>query len=58
MGSADWMNRNIYSRVEVCFPLYDQDLKRTILEIVNLQNDDTAQQAIYLFLHEPNVLQT
>lgn len=58
MGSADWMNRNIYSRVEVCFPVYDRDLKRTILEIVNLQNDDTAQQAIYLFLHEPNVLQT
>jgi polyphosphate kinase len=58
MGSADWMNRNIYSRIEVCFPVYDQDLKRTIMEIVNLQNDDTAQQAIYLFLHEPNVLQT
>jgi polyphosphate kinase len=58
MGSADWMNRNIYSRIEVCFPVYDPDLKRTLTDIVNLQNDDTAQQSIYLFLHEPNVLQT
>ncbi|HMI01980.1 MAG TPA: polyphosphate kinase 1 [Pedobacter sp.] len=58
MGSADWMNRNIYSRIEVCFPVYDPDLKRTITEIINLQNDDTAQQSIYLFLHEQNVLQT
>lgn len=57
MGSADWMNRNIYSRIEVCFPVYDPDLKRAIKEIINLQNDDTAQQSIYLFLHEPNVLQ-
>ncbi|CAN5526328.1 RNA degradosome polyphosphate kinase [soil metagenome] len=23
LGSADWMNRNIYSRIEVCFPVYD-----------------------------------
>jgi len=58
MGSADWMNRNIYSRIEVCFPVYDPRVKQMLLEIVNLQQDDTAQQAIYLFLHQQNVLQT
>ena len=43
MGSADWMNRNIYSRIEVCFPLYDADLKRLITEIITLQLEDNVQ---------------
>lgn len=43
MGSADWMNRNIYSRIEVCFPLYDADLKRVIKEIITLQLKDNVQ---------------
>ena len=50
MGSADWMNRNIYSRIEVCFPLYDNDLKSMVMKIINLQLNDNAQQSIYLFL--------
>lgn len=58
MGSADWMNRNIYSRIEVCFPVYDEEIQRNLTEIINLQTDDTAQQSIYLFLHQNNVLQT
>lgn len=40
LGSADWMNRNIYRRIEVCFPLYDTDLKGEILSIMQLQLDD------------------
>ncbi|WP_316820933.1 polyphosphate kinase 1 [Pedobacter gandavensis] len=43
LGSADWMNRNIYSRIEVCFPLYDLDLKRLIEEIITLQLQDNVQ---------------
>jgi polyphosphate kinase len=43
MGSADWMNRNIYSRVEVCFPVYQPDLKQRIKEMVTLELGDTAQ---------------
>ena len=43
LGSSDWMNRNIYHRVEVCFPLYDQDLKNEIKNILSLQlQDDIA----------------
>ena len=52
MGSADWMNRNIYSRIEVCFPIFDEDLKRTILKIINLQLAADAQKSIYVFLHQ------
>lgn len=43
MGSADWMNRNIYSRIEVCFPVYDTKLKIRLIEILNLQLKDTVQ---------------
>jgi polyphosphate kinase len=43
MGSADWMNRNIYGRIEVCFPIYDHELKIRLIEILNLQLKDTVQ---------------
>lgn len=43
LGSADWMNRNIYRRIEVCFPLYDEDLRREIKEIIRLQTEDNVQ---------------
>ncbi len=52
MGSADWMNRNIFSRIEVCFPVYDDELKRNIMKILNLQLDDDAQKSIYVFLQQ------
>ncbi|OQP61302.1 polyphosphate kinase 1 [Niastella vici] len=43
MGSADWMNRNIYRRIEVCFPIYDEGIKKQVLEIVQLQLNDNGQ---------------
>lgn len=43
MGSADWMNRNIYGRIEVCFPVYQTELKIRLIEILNLQLNDTVQ---------------
>jgi len=47
MGSADWMNRNIYHRIEVCFPVYDEAIKQEILQLVDLHLRDNAQ-AVYL----------
>jgi polyphosphate kinase len=32
LGSADWMQRNLYDRVEVLFPLKDAELRRRIAE--------------------------
>lgn len=43
LGSADWMNRNIYKRIEVCFPIYNKILKQEILDILDLQWKDNAQ---------------
>jgi polyphosphate kinase len=42
-GSADWMNRNIYRRIEVCFPVYDEQVKNELKEILSLQLADTVQ---------------
>lgn len=43
MGSSDWMNRNIYRRIEVCFPIYHEELKRQLTEMIALQWEDTVQ---------------
>lgn len=43
MGSADWMNRNLYRRIEVCFPVFDKDIKAEILAILNLQLADNMK---------------
>jgi polyphosphate kinase len=32
LGSADWMPRNLYERVEVMFPLVDSELQRRVYE--------------------------
>ncbi|MBI1892008.1 MAG: polyphosphate kinase 1 [Burkholderiales bacterium] len=31
LGSADWMNRNLFRRVEVAFPVLDKSLKKRVL---------------------------
>lgn len=43
MGSADWMKRNLKSRVEVTFPIYDQELKQEVKEILDLQLQDNTK---------------
>jgi len=47
MGSADWMNRNLHSRIEVCFPIYDHELSREIGDILEMQLTDN-QKAVLL----------
>jgi polyphosphate kinase len=43
LGSADWMNRNIYRRVEVCFPVLDSSLKWELIHLLDIQLSDTVQ---------------
>lgn len=43
LGSSDWMERNLYRRIEVCFPLYEERLKTQIRQIVALQLSDNTQ---------------
>ena len=46
MGSADWMNRNLHSRVEVVFPINDRGLCEEINHILQLQLSDN-KKAVY-----------
>ncbi|RMD68488.1 MAG: RNA degradosome polyphosphate kinase, partial [Gammaproteobacteria bacterium] len=42
-GSADWMVRNFFRRVEVCFPIEKPALKERILEELDLYLRDNVQ---------------
>lgn len=47
LSSADWMNRNLFHRIELGFPIYEEGLKKEILEIIHLQlNDNTKARMI------------
>jgi len=43
LTSADFMTRNIDTRVEVGFPIYDQQLKNEVRHIINLQLADNTK---------------
>lgn len=43
LTSADFMTRNIDTRVEVGFPVYDRNLQREIRDIINLQLEDNTK---------------
>lgn len=42
MGSSDWMNRNVYARIEVCFPIYDPFVKKEMRNIIDFQLADNG----------------
>jgi polyphosphate kinase len=46
ISSADWMTRNMDFRIEVGCPIYDPDLKNKILDILNLQFQDTLKARV------------
>jgi polyphosphate kinase len=53
LGSSDWMNRNIYRRIETCFPLLNLTLAHQIQELFDIQfADDT--EATFLDEHGQN----
>jgi len=43
LASADWMKRNLSSRVEVGFPILDNGRKREIKRLINLQLKDNVR---------------
>ena len=50
LSSADWMERNLSFRIETTFPIYDPELKKEIIEILDLQlNDNVKARIIYHF---------
>lgn len=43
MGSADWMPRNLYNRIEVITPVYDEDIKKELTMIVDYGLKDNVK---------------
>jgi len=43
MASADWMNRNLNRRIEICFPIYDAHIKKEVMDILRLQLRDNTK---------------
>jgi polyphosphate kinase len=43
MGSADWMNRNLHRRIEVCATITNNDCKKELVDYFNIQWSDNDQ---------------
>lgn len=43
LGSADWMRRNLYRRIECVYPVYDDNIKEEILDMLEIQLNDTVK---------------
>ena len=44
LASADWMERNLFRRVETCFPVEDEELRaRVLAEGIEAPLEDTSQ---------------
>jgi len=43
VSSADWMTRNLDRRIEVCFPVYSEEIKKQIREMINIQLKDNVK---------------
>ena len=46
VSSADWMTRNLDRRIEVCFPVYSEEIKKQIREMINIQLKDNVKARI------------
>ena len=43
LSSADWMTRNLSYRIETAFPVLDPTIKKTILDLIDIQLTDTVK---------------
>jgi polyphosphate kinase len=46
IGSADWMNRNLYRRIEVCIPVEDAEARKELIDYFELQWSDNDKAVI------------
>ncbi len=46
LSSADWMKRNLTRRIETAFPVYDPQIKQTILDTLQLQLNDNVKTCL------------
>ncbi len=45
-ASADWMQRNLNRRVEIMFPIDDENLKKEVIKVLDIQLADTMRAHI------------
>lgn len=48
MGSADWMPRNLDRRVEIIFPVLDEELQRQVRHILEVELEDNVKAHLML----------
>ena len=46
IGSADWMPRNLDHRIEVTTPVYDEDIRKELLDMLQIQLEDNCKARI------------
>ncbi len=46
LSSADWMERNLSFRVETAFPIFDETLKRLVLDVIDIQLKDNTKARV------------
>ena len=46
LSSADFMTRNLSNRVETAFPIYDENLKKIVRDVVDIQLKDNLKARI------------
>jgi len=46
LTSADWMNRNINRRIEIAFPVENEELKQELLDILEIQLKDNTKACL------------
>ncbi len=46
LSSADWMSRNLDGRIEVAVPVFDPDIRQTLLDILAIQLKGTSKARI------------
>lgn len=47
LGSADWMDRNLSRRIEICFPILDPKLKSEICTLMEIQWKDNQKSVTF-----------
>jgi len=54
MGSSDWMNRNLHSRIEVCATINDLICRRELVDYFEIQwrDNDKAVRLLSNMAHE------